>query len=84
MHIENLPGFKKIKFTHELDRLQIWEFIERMKAVIPASAREYDPERKTWTIPDLWMPEFDRLYDEMFKDKNQISIDFMENHAGKE
>lgn len=74
MQINKTPGFREIKFTHELDKPQIWEFIERMKGIIPAGARSYDDKRKVWTIANLFMPEFDALYDEMFKDPDQMEM----------
>jgi hypothetical protein len=74
MRVEKMPGFRAIKFTHELDLPQVWEFIERMKEIIPPGAREYNTKSKFWTISELFMPEFDKLYDEMFKDENQTEM----------
>jgi hypothetical protein len=72
--IEKLPGYRVIKFTHELDKPQVWEFIKAIKNKIPSNAREYNPERKTWTIAIEYMRQFDTLYDEMFRDKNQEEL----------
>jgi len=74
MQIEKLPGYRVIKFTHELDKPQIWGFIEFMKKAIPPNRREYDPKRKTWTIEEGALPDFDAIYDEFFSDENQEEL----------
>ena len=51
-------------------------FIEDLKRGIPWDQREYDPERKAWTVPEEYGDLVREYYKKRFSDPNQEEMGF--------
>jgi len=87
MRITKIPGYREVVFDTELnDPGLLNEFIQRIENLIPLSAlclhaddcggqdQEEVKRLNLWTVADLWWGEFIDLYEEVFKDENQLEI----------